>query len=283
MNERQLPLFAGTDLAERIENAERTMISEAAEAAARRTPDGRCFATPLAGGVAAWAGEGSPLNKVAGLGFGGPLVEAELEAVERAYAERGSPVQIELSTAGDPAIGALLTRRGYVLMGFENVLALGLEPGREAVVAKAVEIRDSPESEFDLWLDLVVTGFASPDTQGVASHEEFPREVIASAMRDCMAANGFVRSIALHDGVPAGGGSLRLHAGVAQLCGAATLPALRRRGVQSSLLEARLAQAAAAGSEVAVVTTQPGSKSQQNVQRQGFELVYARAVLVREL
>lgn len=283
MNDRQLPLFAGTDLAERIENAERTMITEAAEAAARRSPAGRCFATPLAGGIAAWAGEGSPLNKVAGLGFGGPLVEAELEAVERAYAERGSAVQIELSTAGDPSIGALLTRRGYVLVGFENVLALGLEPGREAVVAKAVEIRDSPESEFDLWLDLVVTGFASPDTQGVASHEEFPREVIASAMRDCMAANGFVRSIALHDGVPAGGGSLRLHAGVAQLCGAATLPALRRRGVQSSLLEARLAQAAAAGSEVAVVTTQPGSKSQQNVQRQGFELVYARAILVREL
>ena len=31
-----------------------------------------------------------------------------------------------------------------------------------------------------------------------------------------------------------------------------------------------------------MVTTQPGSKSQQNVQRQGFELVYARAVLVRE-
>ncbi len=282
MNERQLPLFAGTDLAERIENAERTLISEAAEAAARRNPDGGCFAMPLAGGVAAWAGEGSPLNKVAGLGFGGALDEAELSAIEAAYAERGCPVQVELSTAGDPAIGALLTRRGYVLLGFENVLALALEPGREAVIARAVEIRDSPESEFDLWLDLVVTGFASPDSQGVAAREEFPRDVIESAMRDCMAANGFVRSIALHDGVPAGGGSLRLHAGVAQLCGAATLPALRRRGIQSSLLEARLAVAAASGSEVAVVTTQPGSKSQQNVQRQGFELVYARAVLVRE-
>ena len=36
------------------------------------------------------------------------------------------------------------------------------------------------------------------------------------------------------------------------------------------------------GLDVAVVTTQPGSKSQQNVQRQGFELLYTRAVLVRE-
>jgi hypothetical protein len=33
---------------------------------------------------------------------------------------------------------------------------------------------------------------------------------------------------------------------------------------------------------VAVIITQPGSKSQQNAQRQGFDLLYARAVLVRQ-
>jgi hypothetical protein len=32
---------------------------------------------------------------------------------------------------------------------------------------------------------------------------------------------------------------------------------------------------------VAVVVTQPGSTSQQNVQRQGFDLLYSRAILVR--
>jgi len=69
---------------------------------------------------------------------------------------------------------------------------------------------------------------------------------------------------------------------VAQLCGAATLPEHRRRGVQSALLAARLEDAARRGCDLAVVTTQPGSKSQENVQRQGFELVYARAVLVKE-
>jgi GNAT superfamily N-acetyltransferase len=275
-------LFAGTDLVARIESAESSLIGESAEAAALRDPAGGFFATSLAGGIAAWAGEGSPLNKVAGLGFAGAPDERELEAVERAYAERGSPVQVELATAADPATGALLTRRGYVLAGFENVLALALAPGRPARIADRVEIRDSPDSEFDLWLDLIVTGFAFPDLQGVASHEEFPREVLERAMRDCMAASGFTRSTAFLDGVPAGGGSLRRRAGIAQLCGAATVPAHRRRGIQSSLLESRLAAAAGSGCDVAVVTTQPGSKSQQNVQRKGFELVYARAVLVRE-
>jgi len=82
--------------------------------------------------------------------------------------------------------------------------------------------------------------------------------------------------------VIAGGARLRMAEGIAQLTGAATAPAHRRRGVQTALLSARLADAAAAGCDIAVVTTQPGSKSQRNVQRQGFDLLYTRAVLVKQ-
>jgi GNAT superfamily N-acetyltransferase len=74
---------------------------------------------------------------------------------------------------------------------------------------------------------------------------------------------------------------MRLSNGVAQLCGAATLPEHRRRGVQTALLLTRLAEAARDGCDIAIVTTQPGSKSQENVQRQGFSLLYTRAILVR--
>ena len=51
--------------------------------------------------------------------------------------------------------------------------------------------------------------------------------------------------------------------------------------MQSALLATRLADAAEAGCDIAVVTTAPGSKSQQNVQRQGFYFLYTRAVLVK--
>jgi hypothetical protein len=51
--------------------------------------------------------------------------------------------------------------------------------------------------------------------------------------------------------------------------------------VQSALLSARLSDAHAAGADIAVVTTSPGSRSQQNVQRKGFQLLYTRAILVR--
>jgi GNAT superfamily N-acetyltransferase len=70
--------------------------------------------------------------------------------------------------------------------------------------------------------------------------------------------------------------------GVAQLTGAATAPAHRGRGVQTALLSARLADAASAGCDIAVVTAQPASKSQRNVQRRGFDLLYTRAVLVKQ-
>jgi GNAT superfamily N-acetyltransferase len=255
-------------------------MAGASRAAGRRRGDGQAFAIPIAGGVATYAEPGSPFNKVAGIGFDGVPGVAALEEVEAAFAARGAPVQMEVAHLADPEIAAMLTGRGYRLESFENVLGHGLggEPRRVAV--DGVDVRLSGEDEFDAWLDVVAEAFAQPDTQGVPSHEDYPREVIERAERD-FAAAGVVRYTALRNGAVAGGGSLRMAEGVAQLAGAATAPAHRRRGVQTALLSARIADAAAAGCDIAVVTTQPGSKSQQNVQRRGFELLYTRAVLVK--
>ena len=100
-------------------------------------------------------------------------------------------------------------------------------------------------------------------------------------MNDSMRTAGMERYVARRDGVVAGGASLRLGDGVALLCGAATLPEHRRRGVQRALLHERLRAAATRGCDIAVVTTQPASKSQANVERIGFALLYVRAVLVK--
>ena len=275
-------LFAGTTLAARIEAAECRLLSDSVASAARRHSATAAFATPLAGGIAAFSGPGSPLNKVAGLGFGGPLDEAALGAIESAYDERETPVRAEVSSLADPAVGRLLTRRGYRLNGVENVLGRSLPAARETRRAEGVDVAPSPLEELDLWVSVVASGFASPDTQGVPSGESYPRDLLEAVMADMASAEGFSRFLARRCGVPAGGASLRLSEGVAHLCGAATLPAHRRRGVQTALLAERLGVAAAAGCDVAVVVTEPGTKSQQNVQRHGFELLYSRAILVRE-
>jgi GNAT superfamily N-acetyltransferase len=276
-----LPLFCDAALAGRIERVEAQLMAKASQAAHRRREDGAGFVILIAGGVASFAGEDSPFNKVAGLGFGGTPEAAALDEIERAFATQGAPVQVELAHLADPAIGALLTGRGYRLVSFENVLGLALTGEPERVRPAGIEVRPSGDDEFDSWLAVQTEAVAHPDTQGVPSHEEFPREVVARAERD-FAAAGVARYAALAGGVIVGGASFRLAEGVAQLTGAATTPAHRRRGVQTALLSARLADAAAAGCDIAVVTTQPGSKSQQNVQRRGFDLLYTRAVLVKQ-
>jgi GNAT superfamily N-acetyltransferase len=275
-----MPLFCDTALAARIERAEARLIAEAAEAA-RRGSAAAGFVKPIAGGVASFAGPGSPFNKVAGLGFGGVPSAAALDEVEDAFAARGAPVQIELAHLGDPAIGVLLSERGYALTSFENVLGRAIDEAPRQATPSGIEIRASGEEEFDAWLAVVADGFAHPDGQGVPSHEDFPRAVLERAERD-FATAGVTRYIALLDGAVAGGASFHTADGVAQLAGAATAPAHRRRGVHTALLTARLADAAAAGCDVAVVTTQPGSQSQENVQRHGFDLLYTRAILVKQ-
>lgn len=280
MTAERTPLFCDTALAERIERAETQLVAAAARSAHRRH-DGRGFALPLAGGVACFAEPGSPFNKVAGLGFAGIPDAAALDEIERAFAAVGAPVQVELPHLADPAIGTVLADRGYRLESFENVLGRALRDDPERVTPPGVEIRPSGDDEFDAWLDLAADAVAHPDTQGVPWHEEFPREVYIRAERDGAAA-GVVRYAALRDGVLAGGAGLRLAEGVAQFAGAATAPAHRRHGIQAALLSARLVDAAAAGCDIAVIVTQPASKSQQNAQRRGFDLLYTRAVLAKQ-
>ena len=171
-------LFADVSLAARIERADSRFLQECVEAIARRRPDRDVLVRTLAGGVAAFTAAESPLNKLAGLSFDGPLDEYELAEVERAFAERGAPLQAEVSNLADGAICALLTQRGYVLRNFENVLgrALPLSASEESDSVSEIEVSVAAADGFEAWLDTIVTGFANPDTQGVESHKKFSRE-----------------------------------------------------------------------------------------------------------
>ncbi|HEY7487362.1 MAG TPA: GNAT family N-acetyltransferase [Streptosporangiaceae bacterium] len=274
-------MFCDIGLAARIERAEAEFMAACTTAALRRTPQSGGFVMPIAGGVATYAEPGSPLNKVAGLGFAGVPDKENLDEIERAHAERGLPVQVELAHLVDPAVLAALIDRGYRLTSYENVSGRAL-PGRPWPPPPAnIEVSVSGPEEFDAWLDVVIDAVAHADTEGLPAHEEFPAQVIAGAMTD-FARAGVRRYAALLEGNLAGGASLRLADGIAQFGGAATAPPYRRRGVQSALLATRLADAATAGCDIAVVTTQPASKSQQNVQRWGFDLLYTRAILVKD-
>jgi GNAT superfamily N-acetyltransferase len=278
MSTEVVSVFCDATLARRIERAEVDLICAANDAAARRGAP--AFLIPVSGGLASFADDGSPYNKVTGLGFDGVPTAEELDTIEGAFSARGAPTQVELAHLADPAIGELLTTRGYRLESFENVLGRSLE-GSEAVLPPPdIEVRLSPEDEFDHWLSVVADAAAHPDSEGLPWHEEFPRAIYEQAQRDAAHA-GVRRYSAWRAGSLAGGAELRLVDNIAQFAGAATAPAHRRHGIQNALLSRRLADAAAEGCDLAVIIVQPGSKSQQNAQRRGFHLLYTRATLVK--
>jgi hypothetical protein len=272
--------FPDAALARRIEAAECRLSLAIVDAVLARGGD--AFAVPLGEGAAVFSGSGSPINKVIGAGFGAPIPESTWAAVERRFADKGCPVRVEISTLADSAVGAALTRRGYVLTDFENVLGYDVSDagGAGLLTGDGMTIARN-EGDLATWMDLVVQGFAQPDGSPQSS-EVFEDETLRQVFRDFAGSAGFTRYIARVHRTNAGGAGLRLSEGIAQFCGASTLPAFRRRGVQAALLRCRLRDAAEAACDVAVVTTQPGSKSNHNAQRQGFALLYARAVLVKD-
>jgi GNAT superfamily N-acetyltransferase len=60
------------------------------------------------------------------------------------------------------------------------------------------------------------------------------------------------------------------------LAGAAVQPKYRGQGIQQRLIAKRLLLGLEHGCDIAVVSTQPGTVSQRNMQRWGFQILYAR-------
>lgn len=273
-------MFVSNELAARIESAETSFMAEIVAGVQRRRPEVDAWCERFAGGCAGYAGPNVPVNKVVGIGFAGLPDSGKLSEIEKRYHERDTAVAIEVATHADPALFTMLGERGYKLTAFEDVVGVAL-PAVAGPRADAVElsvVAAGPEREP--WLDVLVEGFTAPDAQGVDSHEDFQRDFLREIMRDLASVENFTAYLASIGGQVVGGGALRTHGGIAHLCGAATLPSARRRGVQTTLVSERLQAAFAAGSELALTATQPGSKSQENMKRQGFELLFSRAVMV---
>lgn len=273
-------MFCSPALAARIDRAEARLCAAAARTVT--ADDATYWHEPVGDGLAIYAGGDSPLSKLIGLGFDGHVEESALERVERQFAARGARLQAEVATLADAELHGRLCARGYVASGFENVLghpldgvALEPEPAAELSVSRAAP------SEHAAFAELMVRAVAAPDEGGVGGDVTPAAEQIrlwVLAMLSLPTVSGYLAWVG---GALAGAASLRVDDAIAQFTGAATLPEFRRRGVQSALLRARLTDAARARCDVAVVTVQPASRSQHNVQRQGFHLLYARQLLVK--
>lgn len=273
-------MFCPPDLAARIERAEGRLCAAIAEIALTGPNAPFVKAVQIAGGLAVFTSAGAPTSKWMGGGFDATLDLTGLEEVEAHFAARGARLPAWVSTLADPALAPALCDRGYVPDGFEHVLGhpvLPLPPEAPLRVTRLAA------ADSDLLAEVMAAALAHPDAQGAAMERVPPMGELRRWAANMTRLDGFRAYAGWVGDDPAGVATLRLDDDIAQFIGAGTMPQFRRRGVQTALLRARLVEAAAAGCTVAVVVTPPGSKSQQNAQRQGFSLLYARQRLDKGL
>jgi hypothetical protein len=257
-------LFADLALARRL---------EAAEALNARfctaSPPGAAF-LDIAGGCAIFVGAGSPLTQVVGLGLNGPVSEGDVDRLESFFISREAKISVDFCPLADPGLLEIFGRRGYRPTEFNNMLVKRIAGGE---IVWAPRVRRALAGEDDLWSHTVGRGFFDqPDL--TTAEMEVGRAIFAMPGALCYLAVS-------ESGELAGGGALAVRDGLATLFADSTIGAFRRHGFHRELIVARLNEAIALGCDMAMASTLPGSTSQRNYERMGFEVAYTKVTLAK--
>lgn len=230
----------------------------------------------ICGGHMIFAGLGSPIGRATGLGLECPFTVEDLNLVEEFYRFHSAPAQVDLCPLHDPGVFEMFKERGYGITELNNVLYRRLDREEKVPDPPAgCEIRRGRPEE-------------AQDLGGIVERAFFP-DGAPEAFRDLLTplyqmdgALTFAASIESKM-VACGAGLVIPEHRIFAVCGAGTAAEFRGRGLQTALLRARLAAAAEAGCEYAVVVTQGGTASQRNCERLGFRVAYSKVTVIKEV
>ena len=265
-------MFSDLALSRRLERAEGRACVEFAEAQRRLYPDSGAEWIECAGAYAAFNGVDSPVTQSFGLGIFEELSPASLDVIERFFLDRGAPVLHEVSPFAGAAALDLLCSRNYRPIEISNVLSRPVErPTAEHashVPEGHINVRVIGPDEVQLWTDISTRGWA----------HELPelRETLLQLGAIFAARHESPCFLAEVDGKAGAAGVLGIHDRVALFGGASTVPELRRRGLQTALLQERMRYAFDHGCDLAMMVAAAGSDSQRNAERRGFQIAYTR-------
>lgn len=260
-----------------LERALAECSAATARAMANLDPASGASVLEVAGGLAIFAGPGSPVTQGLGMGLRGPVGEADLDAMERHLRPDGTgSTQLEVCPFVDPTLTALLAKRGYRVNEWQLVWTCPIPdapPSPAAPPDERLVVRRTRPGEEDLFFRCVLSGFLET--------EDAPEAALA-LMRPAGHAEGMELYLALLGDEPIGGASLARAGTVAFVNGCGVRPAFRRRGAQGALLRARFARARELGCTVGYSATLPGTSSRRNMERYGFHVAYPKIVMLRD-
>jgi len=230
----------------------------------------------ICGGHMAFAGLGSPIGRATGAGLDRPFTANDIDRIEQFYQAPKAPSQVDLCPLHDTAVFEMFKERGYAIAELNNVLYRRLD-AEEKFPAPPVgcEIRRALLEEADQAASIVERSFfpeGAPEAyRGLLAplYQMENASVYVAAIEERMVACGISMNMPPHR--------------VAGMFGAGTLTEFRGRGLQTALLRTRMAEAARAGCEYAVVVTQGGTTSQRNCERLGFSVAYSKATVIKKL
>jgi GNAT superfamily N-acetyltransferase len=260
-------LFSDLALSRRLERAEGDSCLEFAKARRRAFPDSGAEWMECAGTYAVFDGVDSPITQTFGLGLFEELTADALEKIEHFFLHRGASVFHEVSPYAGTATLSLLCARGYRPVEISNVLYRATEDPVKGQPGN-IEVRVTGAEESQVWTSISARGWGHEHPELM----DFLLDVGAiSSTRE-----GSVPFLAELEGKPGAAGMLCIHEGVALFGGAATVPEMRRRGLQAALMTERMRYAFDHGCDLAMMVAEAGSGSQHNAERQGFRIAYTR-------
>jgi GNAT superfamily N-acetyltransferase len=257
------------ELARRLEAADARIGVACAEAHQRMNPELGAAVLEVCGGFAIFVGVESPLTHAVGLGMRGEVRAEELDRMEEFYRSRGAGVNVELCPLADASLLEMLGARGYGLTETNNVLTRELAG---AEIAPAEGVRLAYDDEEYVWARTVGRGFLEKD-------DLTPEEMdVGNAIWHVPDSRCY---LAFAAGRAAAAGAMAIHGGLATLFADGTVVSFRGAGLQGALIRERLRVAAGEGCDLATASTLPGSVSQRNYERNGFEVAYTKEILAR--
>jgi GNAT superfamily N-acetyltransferase len=260
--------FSDLALSRRLERAEGHACAQFAEARRRIFPDSRAEWMEESGAYAVFDGIDSPVTQSFGLGIFEKLREESLDTIERFFLDRGAPVLHEVSPLAGVAAFELLCLRQYRPIEISSVLYRPVERPADSE-HRNIKVRVARAEETQVWAQISARGWSH-------EHPELVDFLLNNAglllaRKDSLCFLGEI------DGVPGAAGVLCLNNRVALFGGAATVPELRRRGLQAALLDERMRYAFEHGCDLAMMVAEAGSDSQRNAERKGFRIAYTRS------
>lgn len=251
-------IHANLALAQRLEQASAALGHDAVRAHRGLFAHSEAAALVCGSGVAVFLNEESPLTQVRGAG----LAEFSLDEVEQFFADRMAPVTFTLTPFADAALFTSLTHHGYEFGTFENTLIRAVTPADIAPGDPDVQ----PATDAKEWSELMAEAFF-----GIAT--PMGRDLAQTLFHLPSCHNLIV------EGAAGAQLDIRDRLGILQCDG--TIEKARGLGLQGKLIRQRLSLSAQHGCDLVTADVAPGSQSQRNYERHGFQVIYTKITMIK--